>query len=207
MDLTELLPDWLNKDQIDGASCDLAQGIFRDLDRAVVPCGSQLFGTLGHLGTLRNKPPFFRSASQSWEAFGVYDILVVITDMMMVRHRYSYRNVLTRLQDDLRRENMADHTLWVYDELNRRQLHKGVSLGVEVNPKISFAQINLEVLRATKIYEKEFARLLSQPRWSSMSLGVVARGIGNNGSNRPLARIQFFGRDGLLLRGKQNKLA
>ena len=115
--------------------------------------------------------------------------------------------MLTRLQGDLRREGVANHTLWVYDELNRKQFHKAVSLGVEVNQEIFFAQINPEVLRDAKIYEKQFAKLLSQPKWSSMSPGVAGRGFGTNGSNRPLARTQIVGRDGLPLRSKQKKLA
>ena len=113
-----------------GVPCDLPQANFRDLDRSTGQLGLELLETLDHLGSLWNKPLFFRSSSQFWGAFGVYDIFVAIPGMMSIRHMLSYCNVLTRLQEDLRREEIEDHTLWVHDELNRRQFHKAVSLGL-----------------------------------------------------------------------------
>ena len=80
---------------------------------------------------------------------------------MTVRHRYSYRNVLMRLQEDLRKEGIPEHTVWVYDEFDRRQLHQAVSLGIEVNHEIFFAQINPEAFRDANVYRSQFDKLLS----------------------------------------------
>ena len=67
---------------------------------------------------------------------------------------------------------------------HRRQFHKVVSLGVDVHPEIFFARINPEVLRDATIYEKQFVANIDD-------------------RSRLVAKTQFYGRNGVILRGKQ----
>ena len=198
--LIELLLDWLGRDQIGGAPSGFPQRIHSDLDRLIGQQGVALVSILEHLSSLHRKPLFFQSVAQFWGAFGVYDILVAIIGMTTVRHRYSFRTVLTRLQEDLRKEGTPEHTLWVYDELDRRQFHKAVSLGVEVNLEISFVQINPEVLRDAKVYRLQFDRLLSKRSWRSFGLPNRSKNV------LVVSKTLVYDSDGVLQRGKQKKL-
>ena len=56
---------------------------------------------------------FFQSSAQFWGAFGVYEVLVAVMKMLSLRHRVSYKNVLLMLQDNLRREGLPEHFVWV----------------------------------------------------------------------------------------------
>ena len=68
--LIELSPGWLGKDQVGGASCDLAQAKVRDLDRSIDRLGVELLDTLDHLSSLRQQSLFFQFVAQFWGAFG-----------------------------------------------------------------------------------------------------------------------------------------
>ena len=196
--LIELCLDWLGEDQIGGVSCGLAQTNLRDLDRSTGRFGVELLDTLDHLSPLRQQPLFFQSVVQFWGPLGVYDILLAIIGMMTVRQRYSYRNVLLRFQEDLRKEGILEHTVRVYDEFNRRQFHKAVSLGIEVNLEVFFAQINLEVFRDAKVYRSQFDKSLS---------GGPSRVFGfPNGPETVHAKPKtLVDVRGVFLRGKQKK--